>query len=263
MEIIILLVSCQQNLKLLNYSFYWHCLILIKCWNDNLHIIIRVNIYFIYLDCYIMSQSIIISNFISFDQHFKPYNSGRYPSVLILYVFYISKWHVFFLTMWTFLLFFFFTHCVNFAFCIYYMNFWHVLCPLGCGPVYLDWMNKKSKLASIVQQVDVRAQISQGTYVLVLRRECTWFKWCTTWYRQQRPSGRTTSAPAEPSTMCLPNTTLRHYHDTNLLLYFALFMGRDKNVGNKQNLVLYQKRGNGFMGLKWPGESSKYFTAKM
>jgi len=43
----------------------------------------------------------------------------------------------------------------------------------------------------------------------------------------------------------LPNTTLSHYHHTNLLLYFALFMGRDKNVGNKQNLVLYQKRGMG------------------
>jgi hypothetical protein len=91
MEIIILLVSCQQNLKLLNYSFYWHCLILIKCWNDNLHIIIRVNIYFIYLDCYFMSESIIISNFISFDHHFKPYNLGWYISVLILYVFSILK----------------------------------------------------------------------------------------------------------------------------------------------------------------------------
>jgi len=67
------------------------------------------------------------------------------------------------------------------------------------------------------------------------------------WYRQQRPSGRTTSAPAEPSTVCLPNTTLRHYHDTNLLLYFALFVGRYMNVGNRQNLVLYQKRGNGFV----------------
>jgi hypothetical protein len=26
---------------------------------------------------------------------------------------------------------------------IYYMNFWHVLFPLGYGPIYLDWMNKK------------------------------------------------------------------------------------------------------------------------
>jgi len=63
------------------------------------------------------------------------------------------------------------------------------------------------------------------------------------WYRQHRPSGRTTSAPAEPSTMCLPNTTPRHYHDTNLLLYCALYMGRDKNAGNKQNLVLCQEEG--------------------
>jgi len=41
-----------------------------------------------------------------------------------------------------------------------------------------------------VHQVDVKAQISQGNYVLVFRRKCTWFKWCTEWYRQQRPSGR-------------------------------------------------------------------------
>jgi len=31
-----------------------------------------------------------------------------------------------------------------------------------------------------VQQVDVKAQIFQGTYVLVFGRKCTWFKRCTT-----------------------------------------------------------------------------------
>jgi len=38
-----------------------------------------------------MSQSLIISNFISFDHHLKPYNLGWYVSVLILYVFSILK----------------------------------------------------------------------------------------------------------------------------------------------------------------------------
>jgi len=38
-----------------------------------------------------MSQSLINSNVISFDHHFKPYNLGLYVSVLISYVFYILK----------------------------------------------------------------------------------------------------------------------------------------------------------------------------
>jgi hypothetical protein len=38
-----------------------------------------------------MSQSLIISNVISFDHHFKPCNLGWYVSVLILYVFSILK----------------------------------------------------------------------------------------------------------------------------------------------------------------------------
>ena len=40
-------------------------------------------------------------------------------------------------------LFFFFMHCAYFALYTYYLNFWHVLYPLGYGPMYLDWMNKK------------------------------------------------------------------------------------------------------------------------
>jgi hypothetical protein len=54
-----------------------------------------------------------------------------------------QHWHVLFLAMWTYWLFFVFTHCIYYAFCIYYMNFWHVLYPLGYCPMYLDWMNKK------------------------------------------------------------------------------------------------------------------------
>ena len=44
-----------------------------------------------YLDSCFMSQTLIISNIISFDYHFKPCNLGWYVSVLILYVFSILK----------------------------------------------------------------------------------------------------------------------------------------------------------------------------
>jgi hypothetical protein len=50
--------------------------------------------------------------------------------------------------------------------------------------------------------------------------------------------------------MCLPNTAIRHYLDTNLLFGFALLMGRDRDRGNKQNMVLYWGRGSGFIGLQ-------------
>ena len=54
----------------------------------------------------------------------------------------------------------------------------------------------------------------------------------------------------QPNAMCLPNTTLKHYHDTNLLLYCALCMGRDRNTGNKQNLVLCQEEGEWVNGTE-------------
>jgi hypothetical protein len=51
------------------------------------------------------------------------------------------------------------------------------------------------------------------------------------WYKQQRPSRRTAIAPAEPSTMWLPNTTIRHYHDIILRFSSALFMAGTRTQG--------------------------------
>jgi hypothetical protein len=50
--------------------------------------------------------------------------------------------------------------------------------------------------------------------------------------------------------MCLTNRAIRNYLDTNLLFCFALLVGRDRNRGNKQNMVLYWGRGSGFIGLQ-------------
>jgi len=71
-----------------------------------------------------MSQSLIVSNFISFDHYLKPYNLGWYVSVLILYVFSILKLACIFFGYADFLILFLF-HAL-YIFCliyIHYMNF--------------------------------------------------------------------------------------------------------------------------------------------
>jgi len=66
-----------------------------------------------------MSQSLIISNFISFDHHFKPYNLGWYVSVLMLYVFSILKLACLFFPYVNFFINFFF-HAL-YIFCLIYI----------------------------------------------------------------------------------------------------------------------------------------------
>jgi hypothetical protein len=119
-----------------------------KCWNDNLHIIITVNIYFMYLDCCFMSQSIFISNFISFDRHFKPYNLTWYATVLILYVFSISKLACTFFCYVNFLTVFHF-HAL-YVFCLMYILYGFLTCSVFCGlwPHVLGLNESKSKYVS-------------------------------------------------------------------------------------------------------------------
>jgi hypothetical protein len=68
-----------------------------------------------------MSQSLIIFNFVSFDHHFKPYNLGWYASVLILYVFSISKLTCAFFGYVNFLIIFrFHALCMLYLLCVLY-----------------------------------------------------------------------------------------------------------------------------------------------
>jgi hypothetical protein len=126
--------------KCLNYSFYWHCLILIKCWNDNLHIIIRVSVYFMYLDCCFVLQSLIIFSFVSFDHHMNLITwAGMHQYWSCMY-FLSQNWHVLF---WLCEIF----DCFSFSRTVYILPF-----------VYIIW-------------------IFDMFYILWAMAPCTWIEW--------------------------------------------------------------------------------------
>ena len=85
-----------------------------------------------YLDCCFMSLSLIISNVISFDHYFRPYNLGWSVSVLIWYVFSILKLaSIFFFGYVNFLIVFLF-HAL-YIFCLLYILYEFLTCSISFG----------------------------------------------------------------------------------------------------------------------------------
>jgi hypothetical protein len=91
----------------------------------------RCKLNFMYLDCYFMLQSLIIFNTIPFDHHFTPYNLGWYASVLILYVFSISKLACTFFGYVKFLIVFHFY--ALYILCLLYILYEFLTCSISFG----------------------------------------------------------------------------------------------------------------------------------
>jgi len=99
----------------------------IKCWNDNSHLIVRINIYFVYPTATLCHCLSLFPTYFTWSPY-EPYNLGWYVSVLILNVYFILKLGIYYIYYVNFLFVFFFMY----IFCLIYVT-WILTCSISFG----------------------------------------------------------------------------------------------------------------------------------